>query len=216
MNHGIDLTSSAQNSGGKDIITRDSATFTANGYCDWDVRFDLMPAINDEHPTDSNFKVSQVETERIPGNICYFTITYDSAFGSSEYVPTPATTYSENTGYEEVDIRFHPNFGTWKEAGEWDDEKGEFKLTSPRKYVTKYIAPTVTVTKTQYFTYKPSSGHASVGKCEAPASEYGSTYNWLIIGCIRAKDGNFWTKQTVYKYSEVEFQHGTSGIYTSA
>ena len=185
--------------------TNVSGAITVTITCDYAAKDTNTPSLNSVYAAGSNYLLTNVEQERIAGDLARITLTYTAAYDS-----LPATTVVEQTAQMEVDIREHPHFNDWSD--EWDSVAGEFKPSSSKYGIKSYIAGCTTVIKTEYFSSIPSSGHDSVGKLASPATGYGSSDNWLVIGCTRQQQNNFWTKQTTYLYSAKAYD---SDIYTS-
>ena len=184
-------------------------TLTQELTCDVADKDDFTPALGSTvSEGGKTYGLSRATQETLPGGLAKIVLTYTaSAFDSGSL---PADSYSESTSQLEVDIREHPSFDDW--SGDWDDEKGEFKAGTEKYGIRSYIKGTTQVVKTEYFSSKPSSPYANVGKLDSPGSDYGSGDHWLVIGATRQKLGDIWTRETTYLYSAKEWD---DQIYSS-
>jgi len=138
-------------------------------------------------------RLASATKKRLDGNIGEITETYTEQGGGYVGAGVPETTWSENSSQMEVDIKLHPNYD---EA--WEEDKAG---------VDSYIVGTTTVTKSEYFTSKPSSDRSSLGTRRSPGGDYGSSANWLLIGSNRTKQGEYWVRSNTYLYSELPWDN---------
>lgn len=164
--------------------------------CKWAERGSYIILPNTAHPTFSGYVSKKCTAERLPGGLCEIQVSY-----ATNYKELPDTTYVEQSGIIQESIKNHPKFSEY--ASDWDEATGDFKPGTPKYGITTFAVGTRSVTKTEYFTTKPSDRTSSIGKIENPGSDYSDAGHWLITESNRIQQDSFWIRQTSYLYSAI-------------
>lgn len=173
-------------------------TITIVKTCNWSARDTYTPALGAAHPSNSAYSLKTAKQEPMTGGFGKITLTYVAVNDS-----LPEATISEQTSQIEVPIQEHPDFADW--AADWDEENQRFLASSDKVGITSYIKGSTTVTKTTYYSSKPSAPYEDVGTLDAPGGDYTGSTHWLVIGATRQKVGSYWVIEKTYLYSAKEY-----------
>jgi hypothetical protein len=166
------------------------------------------PALGTAHPDNAECRLMRVRPRRLRGAhamLCDVTLIYGEL---------PTTKEVDNTSYEEVDVRLHPNYAsvTATERREIDAALLENRApsglgaTATELYgkllsgVTSYIVGTTERTVTEYAWSEPSDVTSDVGTIDAPPGIISSS--WLCVsGGKQQESGGYWSRTKVHRYS---------------